>query len=97
MNHLNEHISRINEKLQMLIRQYQLLQKENLRLKQDLELIKQNEQSLKEKTAWLQEQLDIAKISSGETTGEEVKYALEKRINTYIKEIDQCVALLTNQ
>ncbi|MCO5240238.1 MAG: hypothetical protein M9904_09285 [Chitinophagaceae bacterium] len=96
MDQLNEHINRVNEKLQLLIRQHQLLLKENERLKQDLEQIKGSEQNIKERAVWLEQQLEIARISSGEAD-QEAKSALEKRINTYIKEIDQCISLLTNQ
>ncbi|HRN56532.1 MAG TPA: hypothetical protein PLL71_08770 [Agriterribacter sp.] len=96
MSQLNEHISRVNEKLQLLLKQYYTLQKENDRLKQDIEQIKLSEQSTREKAARLQQQVEIAKISSGQT-GQEDKAALEKRINAYIKEIDQCIALLVNQ
>ncbi|HRO47449.1 hypothetical protein [Agriterribacter sp.] len=96
MSHLNEHISRVNEKLQLLLKQHHTLLKENIRLKQDLEQIKLSEQTIKEKAAWLQQQVEIAKISSGQA-GQEVKSELEKRVNAYIKEIDQCIALLVNQ
>lgn len=96
MSQLNEHISRVNEKLQLLLKQYHTLLKENDRLKQDIEQIRISEQNMKEKAAGLQQQVEIAKISSGQA-GQEVKSALEKRINAYIKEIDQCIALLGNQ
>ena len=96
MSHLNEHISRVNEKLQLLLKQYHTLLKENDRLKQDIEQIRISEQNMKEKAAGLQQQVEIAKISSGQA-GQEVKSALEKRINAYIKEIDQCIALLAGQ
>ena len=96
MSRLNEDISRINEKLQLLLKQYHILQKENDRLKQELEQKKAGEKEMKEKTAWLQQQVEIAKVSSGQA-GQEIKSDLEKRINTYIKEIDQCIALLANQ
>lgn len=96
MSRLNEDISRINEKLQLLLKQYHALQKENDRLKQDLEQKKAGEKEMKEKAAWLQQQVEIAKVSSGQA-GQEIKSDLEKRINTYIKEIDECIALLANQ
>ena len=96
MSHLNEHISRVNEKLQLLLKQYHVLLKENDRLKQDLEQIKTRELNLREKAAQLQQQVEIATISSGQA-GEEVKSELEERINAYIKEIDQCIALLAGQ
>lgn len=96
MSNLIEHIGIVNEKLQVLIKQYQVLQKENYRLKQELERTKLREQSTAEKAASLQKQVEIARISSGDA-GQEVKAELEKRINAYIKEIDQCIAMLSNQ
>ena len=96
MSRLNEDISRINEKLQLLLKNYHALQKENARLKHDLEQKKAAEKEMREKAAWLQQQVEIAKVSSGQA-GQEIKSDLEKRINTYIREIDQCIALLANQ
>ena len=96
MSRLNEDISRINEKLQLLLKNYHALQKENDRLKHDLEQKKVVEKEMREKAAWLQQQVEIAKVSSGQA-GQEIKSDLEKRINTYIREIDQCIALLANQ
>ena len=96
MSRLNEDISRINEKLQLLLKNYHALQKENDRLKHDLEQKKAVEKEMSEKAVWLQQQVEIAKVSSGQA-GQEIKSDLEKRINTYIREIDQCIALLANQ
>lgn len=96
MSRLNEDINRINEKLQLLLKNYHVLQKENDRLKHDLEQKKAAEKEMREKAAWLQQQVEIAKVSSGQA-GQEIKSDLEKRINTYIREIDQCIALLANQ
>lgn len=96
MSLLNEHISRVNEKLQLLLKQYHALQKENERLKQELEQEKNNGNEMTEKAAWLQQQVEIAKAYSGQAE-QETKNELEKRINTYIKEIDQCIALLSGQ
>lgn len=96
MSRLNEDISRINEKLQLLLKNYHALQKENDRLKHDLEQKKVVEKEMREKAAWLQQQVEIAKVASGQA-GQEIKSDLEKRINTYIREIDQCIALLANQ
>lgn len=96
MSHLNEHIGRVSEKLQLLLKQYHTLQKENERLKQELEQERNNGNEIKEKLAHLQQQVEIAKVYSGEAE-QETKNELEKRINNYIKEIDQCIALLSGQ
>ena len=41
----------------------------------------------------LQQQMDVAKLGSG-NLNEAEKNALGKRIDTYLKEIDKCLALL---
>lgn len=96
MHFLNEHIDRINEKLALLIRQYQTLQKENERLKLELEQKEIKETEMREMVTSLKQQLEIAAVYSGPSEPE-IKRELEKRINTYIKEIDQCIALLSGQ
>ncbi|HEX5024226.1 MAG TPA: hypothetical protein VFV68_03095 [Agriterribacter sp.] len=96
MSNIDEHIRRVNEKIQLLLKQYHTLQKENDKLKIELEQKRTNEKNTQEKVALLQQQVEIAKMSSGEA-GKEIKTELEKRINTYIREIDQCIALLANQ
>ncbi len=86
-------IKSIQDKLQQLLKQQALLQKENARLKKDLEkansLAEEKQQSLQS----LQQQVDVAKLSSGNLNDAE-KNALSKRIDTYLKEIDKCLALL---
>ena len=86
-------IKSIQDKLQQLLKQQALLQKENTRLKKDLEkanlLVDEKQQVMQA----LQQQMDVVKLSSGNLTEAE-KNALSKRIDTYLKEIDKCLALL---
>lgn len=96
MSNVIEHINAVNEKLLLLVRQHQQLQKENNRLRQELEETKLRENEATVKADWLQQQVEIAQLSAGKA-GQEIKTELEKRINAYIKEIDQCIALLVNQ
>ena len=56
MSRLNEDISRINEKLQLLLKNYHALQKENARLKHDLEQKKAVEKEMSENKVWVRRQ-----------------------------------------
>lgn len=91
MPDLDDHIKRINEKVQQLLKQYLLLQKENERLKTELA-------SSKKQLSEKQGELDLLTLrnqvlkASRSVLKEEEKKALEKRITLYLKEIDRCIA-----
>jgi len=94
MAEMDDHIKRVNSKLQQLLRQYQSLQKENEKLTEtvkSLRLAKENEIA---ETARLQQQVSILKSSIGQMAEPEKK-VFEKQINQYIKEIDKCIHLLS--
>jgi len=94
MPELELYIKRIQEKLQQLLKQYNELQKENARLKNELE--KSSDQTLKHRQTIeaLKQQVEVLKISTG-NWDENDKKEFEKRINHYIKEIDKCIALIS--
>jgi chromosome segregation ATPase len=86
-------VRRIQDKLQLLLRQRDLLQKENGRLKED---IRQLQEELLDRTTKLeqyQQQVEILKATQA-AMSEEEKRALEKRLGQYIREIDRCIAML---
>ena len=88
-----EHLERIRNKVQVLIKQYQSLEKENEKLKTEIGKKQALEQELKDRTILLEQQLNIVKASSGQLD-EASKKNLEKQLNLYIKEIDRCIAML---
>mgnify|MGYP001549224794 FL=1 len=90
MNSLQDHIKRVNEKLQLLLKQYHSIHKENEKLKRELELQKQRELEIRQKSETLQQQVAIIKASSGQID-EASKKELEKHISHYIREIDRCL------
>jgi len=93
MAELEEQVKRVNEKLQQLVKQYQLLQKENDKLKKDLTQLQSHQQSQSIHIEQLQQQTEILKLAKSEM-GEDEKKAFEKRLNQYIKEIDRCITML---
>ena len=94
MSDLEIQLKRIQDKLQQVLKDHSSLQKENLRLKEELDKNRNqsfaNQQTIEE----LKQQVDVLKISSGDWD-ESDKKEFEKRINSYIKEIDRCIALLS--
>lgn len=94
MQPLEEHIKRINEKLQRILKNGRLLQKEVERqnkLINELQKAKENDSYLIEN---LTEQVILLKAASGQMNSTD-KNAWEKNINQYIREIDKCINLLS--
>ncbi len=96
MSKLEANISQVVGKMQLLIRKYQALQKDNEKLRSELKEKSDNEAALLLKVKLLQQQLDIVQIASTNNADEQTRNQLEKRINAYIKELDQCIALLSS-
>ncbi len=89
-----EQIDRIRTKVQALVKKQRVLEKENEKLRTELNRKQGVELELKEKVGHLEEQLNLAKVSGGQMD-EVSKKALEKQLNQYIKEIDRCIAMLS--
>jgi len=93
-NPLEAHIQRINEKMQQLLRQYLLQQKENERLKKELQQVRDLETMKAKQIEELEQKVAVLKTATT-NMGEADKKELEKRLNSYIKEIDRCIGMLS--
>ena len=87
-------IKRVVDKLQSLVKQRDSLLKENMRLKDELRQLQQNHTEHSDQLQNLQQQVEILKARKGEMSVEE-KAILEKKLGQYIREIDRCIALLS--
>ncbi len=94
MSTTEQHLKRIQGKVQQLLKQHIALQKENQSLKDELESIKKETSQFRENSETLKQQVEILKYNNGEM-GDEDKKQFEKRINTYLKEIDRCITMLS--
>lgn len=94
MSDLEKQLKRIQDKLQQVLKDHSALQKENLRLKEELDKNRSQSFTHQQTIEDLKQQVDVLKISSGDWD-EGDKKEFEKRINSYIKEIDRCIALLS--
>ncbi|MBC7904016.1 MAG: hypothetical protein H7Y27_11360 [Gemmatimonadaceae bacterium] len=93
MSDVQEHIKRINEKLQILLKQYQLQLKENEKLKKQLNDVREMDSEKTRQLEELEQKVSILKTATN-NLNEEDKKELERRINQYVKEIDRCIAML---
>ena len=92
---VEENISRVNNKLQQLLKQYQFLQKENEKLRVTVTNLQTVREEELDKIRRLEQQVNILKSSVGQME-ETDKKAFEKQINQYLKEIDKCIGLLSD-
>jgi hypothetical protein len=94
MGNLDSNIKRVNDKLQQLLKNYQLLQKENQRQIELIATLQQTKEKDKELIGSLQEKISILKAATGKMN-EADKKEFEKNINQYIREIDKCIGILS--
>ncbi|HWC53289.1 MAG TPA: hypothetical protein VG676_06885 [Chitinophagaceae bacterium] len=94
MNSAEQQLKRIQDKLQLLLKSTAVLQKENAQLKQEIEKSKKHTAQQQKNIDDLKQQVDILKLSTRKISTADKK-ELEKRINSYLKEIDRCIALLS--
>ncbi len=89
-----EQIARIQGKLQELVSRYDRLQKENAKLRQELTPARQREAVHIERIAILEQQILVLKTNTGKLEEADRK-ALDKKLQGYLKEIDRCIAMLS--
>lgn len=89
-----EQIARIQGKLQELVSLYDRLQKENAKLRQELTPARQREAVHIERIAILEQQILVLKTNTGKLEEADRK-ALDKKLQGYLKEIDRCIAMLS--
>lgn len=91
MSPTEEHLKRIQDKLQQLLKQHAVILKENNKLKDELLVAREGSLLQQKNMEELKQQVSVLKLGAGDMT-EGDKKEFEKRINGYIKEIDRCIA-----
>jgi hypothetical protein len=95
MSQEEQSLQRINEKLQQVAQRYQLLHKENQQLTRDIRVLKEREESREKKISELELKIAAFKTATGRLDETEKK-EIDKRLNHYIREIDRCIAHLSD-
>jgi len=87
-------LKRIQTKLQQLLKQHIVLQKENSLLKEELQGTKTQLAAREDSIDNLKQQVNVLRYSNGEMNDADKK-EFEKKINSYVKEIDRCITMLS--
>lgn len=85
----------IEEKLQALLTRYKRLQKENTNLKEELHETSTQLALHKKENEKLKQQIDVSNIGANNWSEDE-KSNLNKRIDSYLKEIEKCLEYLNS-
>lgn len=88
-----EQAKRILEKLQQVLKVNTALRRDKELLEQEIAQYKNRLTQAQEAIGKLEQQVDLLKFTGTPMTEEEKKQ-FERRINTYLKEIDKCIAYL---
>lgn len=94
MSNLEQHIKRVNDKLQQLLKEYQQLLKDNQRQSVLIEELKKAKESGTRQIETLKEQVGILKAATGKMNDADKK-EFEKNINRYLRDIDKCIGILS--
>jgi hypothetical protein len=90
----SDQLKRIAEKLQEVVKKYEILRRENERLKAELVPAKQREIGFMDQIATLEQRVMVLKAGAGRLEETEKK-ELDKKLHTYLKEIDRCISVLS--
>ncbi|TXT34099.1 MAG: hypothetical protein FD136_515 [Chitinophagaceae bacterium] len=90
---INTHIVQLQEKLQLLIKEYKQLQKDNSKLQKDIAVLHSEQQGRQQQLALMEQRIAAVQLT-GANWNDQEKAALQKKIDAYLKEIDKCLALL---
>lgn len=93
MKQVEEHINRINSKLQELLKKVALLTKESEQQQKTIQKLQQENELKEGKINMLEQQQLILKSAAGKMEDADKK-EFEQVINKYIREIDKCINLL---
>jgi predicted transcriptional regulator len=94
LEQIEKQIGRINQKTQELLKRYASLQKQHQQQQELIASLKKDQEEQLKKIRSLEEQQLILKSAAGNLEGTDKK-AYEQNISRYIKEIDKCIALLS--
>lgn len=96
MNELSKIIDSLEVKFFKMSKKLENLEKVNTELTQDLAMIRDEMQQKNEKIRLLQNELESLKITNSLLGSEEYKKETKLKINALIREIDYCIAQLSD-
>ncbi|HYH16597.1 MAG TPA: hypothetical protein VD794_15310 [Flavisolibacter sp.] len=91
---VDQQFNALQEKVQLLVKQHNRLKRENEQLRQLLQQQKEQQGLSLQVIEQLEQQVAILRLAIGDMDDTDKK-DFEKKINQYVKEIDKCIAFLS--
>lgn len=95
MSKLVEKVDSLEQKISKLLYKYKALEYENQQLQEELKAEKQNSIQLTSKISSLENQTQMLKTANAMLGSNEYKRETKLKINSLIREIDQCIVQLS--
>ena len=95
MSKLVETVDSLENKISKLLHKYAILKQQNLELEESLQIEKQNNQQLIVKISSLENDTQTLKAANAMLGSNEYKRETKLKINSLIREIDQCIVQLS--
>lgn len=94
MSDIQQPWKRIQDKLQQALQQHLVLHKDNDRLRKEVSELRTKDAAQAKRIEELEIKLAALKTATGQLNDTEKK-ELDKRLHQYIREIDRCIAMLS--
>ena len=94
MSQLETYINRINTKLQEVLKNYDALKKQHVQQVETIQALTAEKKAHEQKIRLLEEQQYLLKSMAGKLD-EKGKKSFEQALGKYIREIDKCIAMLS--
>ena len=95
MSQIEEIVDSLENKISKILHKQEVLKQTNQRLSEELQQYQQQVLSLKEETSSWAEKYESLKIANSMLGSDEDKRDTKLKINTLIREIDNCIAQLS--
>lgn len=96
MSNIEDIVDSLENKISKILHRLEVLKQSNLKLKDELESVKQHLLNQKQETASWEEKYESLKIANSILGSDESKRETKLKINALIRDIDHCIAQLAD-
>ncbi|HPF10100.1 MAG TPA: hypothetical protein PKW08_13455 [Flavobacteriaceae bacterium] len=95
MTQLSEIVDSLENRISKLLHRYEKMKQKNVQLEQDLQNLSSKNQALKKQLDDWKEQFENLKVANSMLGSDQYKRDTKLKINALVREIDQCIAHLS--